>query len=134
MSATEDGGPAFPVQNDDKLHASYGMTLRDYFAANALPAVIATYHQNNGPCIGTDHLPRNTANIAYRIADAMLAGGKPAVVDAMKADLLAFARTVSRLTEYDPGNSEGKNAEDAMFALNGLIIQARALIAQAGAQ
>jgi hypothetical protein len=52
-------------------------TKRDYFAAQALPAVIAAYaianSNNDRPQVGADHLPRNCAAHAYRIADAMLA-------------------------------------------------------------
>lgn len=50
-----------------------GMTLRDYFAAKALPAVIDAYIEANGRCLGTDHVAYNTVSHAYRIADAMLA-------------------------------------------------------------
>ncbi len=65
MSATDDGGPAFPGDNASS-GPFYGMTLRDYFAAQAMVAVC-------------DRLttPGNVAEIvaqdAYRIADAMLA-------------------------------------------------------------
>lgn len=70
MAQTPDGGSAFP-----KLYYSdgTGMSLRDYFAAKALHAVIDAYIVGNGPTVGTDHLPRNCAAHAYRIADAMLA-------------------------------------------------------------
>lgn len=50
-----------------------GMYLRDWFAGQALAAVIEVYRFDNGASIGTDHLPRNVAAHAYRIADAMLA-------------------------------------------------------------
>lgn len=65
---------AFP---NDGSHANGfhegGMTLRDYFAAQALPAVITAYVEANGRCIGTDHVLRNPPIIAYQLADAMLA-------------------------------------------------------------
>jgi hypothetical protein len=50
-----------------------GMALRDYFAGQVLPAVIAAYVQGNGGCIGTDHILRNAVTIAFKFADAMLA-------------------------------------------------------------
>lgn len=59
----EDGGPAFPTP------ARYGMTLRDWFAGQALAGIIAAAaHPDN-----TD-LPRrdDTSVIAYAYADAML--------------------------------------------------------------
>ena len=34
------GGPAFPVHADERNLTRYGMTLRDYFAAKAMQAVI----------------------------------------------------------------------------------------------
>lgn len=72
----EDGGPAFPAADENFGHtghsttglASPGMTLRDYFAANALQAIIAadgTYEY------------KNRAIEAYQAADAMLEARKP---------------------------------------------------------
>ena len=76
-----DGGAAFPatafkpcncgLQLQVTGHAT-GMSLRDYFAAAALPAVIAAYIEANGRCIGTDHFLTNTPTLAYKFADAML--------------------------------------------------------------
>ena len=78
-----DGGPAFPshecheVLRDngwrDEWLAVGGMSLRDYFAGQALAAVIDVYRFDNGGGIGSEHLPRNVAAHAYRLADAMLA-------------------------------------------------------------
>lgn len=71
-----DGGPAFPIHpsmraSDDQSSAE-GMTLRDWFAGQALATVINRYAYDNHAGIGVDHLPRNCAAHAYRIADAML--------------------------------------------------------------
>ena len=86
MSANN-GGPAFPqpildTKGKSGIVASEeldfgGMTLRDYFAAKALPAIVSTYVEANGRCIGTDHFPRNCAIHAYNLADAMLKARKP---------------------------------------------------------
>ena len=62
------GGPAFPVnelhtQTGDVYDQNFGMTLRDYFAARAFPAVIATCHN-----IAID----DYTDAAYAYADAML--------------------------------------------------------------
>lgn len=54
------GGPAFPVEVLDKQRN--GMTLRDYFAAMAMQAVI---EKRSG-------IPNQEAQFAYEIADAML--------------------------------------------------------------
>lgn len=64
MIRNNDGGPAFPSNN--------GMTLRDFFAAAALPAVIEQYLAANGNGCAADHAVRNVPALAYRYADAML--------------------------------------------------------------
>ena len=52
---TETGGPAFPFDT-----GTCGMTLRDYFAAKAMPELIG---------FGS---PESGAEVAYKWADAML--------------------------------------------------------------
>ena len=72
-------GHAFPTDAyyDDKRYGiEEGISKRDYFAAKALPAVIAAYVEANGQCIGTDHVVSNCVAHAYRFADAMLAERK----------------------------------------------------------
>ena len=65
------GGPAFPQQDD--ATGSEGMTLRDYFAAKAMQAVLLKW-----PPVLTedqDAIRRDTEVIArgaYAMADAML--------------------------------------------------------------
>lgn len=83
MNTKEDGGPAFPsaFTNDGDRNVSapdgsivppgftvpmQGMTLRDYFAAKAMHAVMV------GPFPGS-HDAGDFARHAYEIADAMLA-------------------------------------------------------------
>lgn len=53
---------AFPVTNDPVLASSFGMSLRDYFAAAALTGYLARGGN-----------PENCAGWAYNFADAMLA-------------------------------------------------------------
>ncbi len=86
MSEKEKGGPAFPVkytvgpgQKDaegnvlsDMDHVTVtllGMTLRDYFAAKAMQAMLSTY-----PCPTSGaHMDfADVAGDAYEMADAML--------------------------------------------------------------
>jgi hypothetical protein len=68
MSEIKDGGPAFPqyVINNGGAYVDGGMTLRDYFAAQAL----------NGICANQDNRVYGNsmefARAAYRLADAML--------------------------------------------------------------
>lgn len=71
MSTIDDGGPAFPggypPPETPDAPAPVGMSLRDYFAAHALPVA-----RNARPALGHSNL----ANDAYRIADAMLKARK----------------------------------------------------------
>ena len=78
--AIKTGGPAFPV---DEAHSNFeGMTLRDYFAAKAMLALLTHHggytgdeaHQSSIPCLREDVLDVDSlAQYAYSQADAMLA-------------------------------------------------------------
>jgi len=72
MSNKDTGGPAFP--NTSEFSANDGMTLRDYFAAKAMQALIT------GPDVMDDHYEEEVneyvAVRAYFIADAMLEARK----------------------------------------------------------
>jgi len=63
MNNTNTGGPAFPVCDAARIHDLKGMTLRDYFAANAMQGLISADQM-------TPH--DYVANDAYGYADAML--------------------------------------------------------------
>ena len=70
----ETGGPAFPVNSDNYASPdSTGMTLRDYFAAKAMQGLIASPRMpapaHHG---GTDVTDSMVADLAYKMADAML--------------------------------------------------------------
>ncbi len=75
----KDGGPAFPTPdvtypNSQVQFGQNGMTLRDYFAGQALAA------QRNLPCLTnseTGPIFRNNAETCYAQADAMLAAREP---------------------------------------------------------
>lgn len=76
MSNTNNGGPAFPQPDMsadvDVIQGHPGMTLRDYFAAKAMSAYIATY-----PCPGLEYNEPQPAACdiaadAYAMANAML--------------------------------------------------------------
>lgn len=76
MSNLKDGGPAFPIpMNPGETYKSHavcdGMTLRDYFAAKAMQALLS---RDNTSAFGTDHQENNKvcANVSYILADAML--------------------------------------------------------------
>jgi hypothetical protein len=67
----DNGGPAFP--SEEMLY--HGMSLRDYFAAAAVPALVepAIAHlrrESNPP--EADHVATRVASWAYMVADAML--------------------------------------------------------------
>lgn len=71
MEKLKDGGPAFPLgdqrsqSGDITSYAEFGMTLRDFFAAKAMAALIAKYDGDDG---SMDGIPSS----AYQYADAMI--------------------------------------------------------------
>ena len=68
MSNTNTGGPAFPttIHNyGDGSYCSTGLSLRDYFAAKAMQAIL------NDPS-WRGHVCSTAASTAYEMADAML--------------------------------------------------------------
>ena len=60
------GGPAFPVPNDANVNGQQGMTLRDYFAGQALAGMWTQPAAANGWSDG------QIAEWAYASADAMI--------------------------------------------------------------
>ena len=82
MNKPNTGGPAFPCANDEEKIYNWiyrGMTLRDYFAAKAIPVAFKywiEYHPDQPPeDEGARCIIENAALIAdsaYEIADAML--------------------------------------------------------------
>lgn len=80
----DDGGPAFPragygtytgsLTNKTAENAPQpGMTLRDYFAAQALAGWLATYGAEAGHPAVDPRYPARIAEYSYTMADAMLA-------------------------------------------------------------
>jgi hypothetical protein len=77
----KDGGPAFPCEQHEAQDNTWnqtfesGMTLRDYFAARALPAIYKDYWEgvrlHEFDC-NDETWPTSLALDAYRMADAML--------------------------------------------------------------
>lgn len=72
MSA-RDGGPAFPIpgpiEGEYTRQRAYGMTLRDWFAGQAMAQLI----RNGGDVTTLDRVKDRLAYEAYGYADAMLA-------------------------------------------------------------
>ena len=66
--STDDGGPTFPrtAGSGQRDIGSNGMTLRDWFAGQALAGMIRANHR-------LEFQPTDDATWAYQIADAMLA-------------------------------------------------------------
>ena len=67
----DDGGPAFPARPTERLHgggtitAHNGMTLRDWFAGQALAGLAPCFEEYG-----------DVAGHAYRLSDAMLEARK----------------------------------------------------------
>lgn len=75
MNQQQDGGPIAPIITEyttpaGVVYATHGMPLRDYFAAAALNGILASPSHNGD-------IP-DTADDAYRLADAMLERRKEA--------------------------------------------------------
>lgn len=79
MSDKNTGEPAFPSIRDMRHSPDFdheeGMTLRDYFAAKAMAAIIAKF-----PAYKDDEHPTNLSNAiakgAYEYADSMMEARK----------------------------------------------------------
>ena len=70
----ETGGPAFPANHFDMAESEHGMTLRDYFAAKAMQAMLSAY-----PCQAIGDIEggiqadwHDLASDAYEMANAMM--------------------------------------------------------------
>ena len=73
MSKVDNGGPAFPIPlNPGESYTEHGkadgMTLRDWFAGQALVAIGAADMRSEMPIV-----PETMARNAYALADAMIA-------------------------------------------------------------
>lgn len=69
------GGPAFPTSDwdeNDKAYKMHGMTLRDYFAAKALPAIYKDYCEDARLSGWDDNWRYVVAEDAYEMAANML--------------------------------------------------------------
>ena len=71
MSKQKDGGPIYPIFEARHANADYdithiGMSLRDYFAAQALQGMISADHKS-------ERSMSEMVTLAYKIADAMIA-------------------------------------------------------------
>lgn len=76
MSEIVTGGPAFPIECHiaGGYRADEGLTMRDYFAGQALPAACTIAFHNASQATDMQLLPEEwAARIAYGMADAMLA-------------------------------------------------------------
>lgn len=69
MTDRDDGGPAFRTVAGNTVY-SYGMTLRDYFAGQALAGILANPHNRHEVTF------QQMADDAYRFAFAMLEARK----------------------------------------------------------
>lgn len=118
MTTDRNGGPAFPTKNRGVYLT--GMSLRDWFAGQALPAVIDRMGQVQG--IGSPTFWQSVRAHTYRAADAMLGeemGPLPDALDTAWAQINALGGTA------EPGDEAGA-------AVNRNVDQALALIEALG--
>lgn len=73
MSDGSDEGtwPAFPVPGDQSFPSQWGLTIRDWFAGQALPGIMV--RAGAGELREGEGLAQMYARLAYTVADAMLA-------------------------------------------------------------
>lgn len=64
--------PAFPSTETNEGHFNPGMTLRDYFATQAMAACIGRVPNGTGFGVAYPNANLNLAMASYSIADAML--------------------------------------------------------------
>ena len=62
--------PAFPAMHFDLAENEHGLTMRDYFAAYAMQAILSS--DKYVGLIGVNRYEFRTATDAYKMADAML--------------------------------------------------------------
>ena len=67
MSKHKDGGPAFPACGEANINDTMGMSLRDWFAGQAIAGMLAN------PQVGRTTTAAQIVEPAYALADAMLA-------------------------------------------------------------
>ncbi|WP_274787532.1 hypothetical protein [Klebsiella pneumoniae] len=65
MSKENNGGPVYPTQGYE------GLTLRDYFAGQAMQGWLASYPESDQHPVAT-HRENMVAELSYLMADAML--------------------------------------------------------------
>lgn len=77
MSVRDDGGPAFPAEGGSAsgLHANPGMSLRDWFAGQALVGCLVA-SAYNGWGEPNEYQAAQAAKNAGMVADAMLEARK----------------------------------------------------------
>ncbi len=72
----DDGGPAFPAtqkQNAGRFCAAPGMTMRDYFASDAMKGWLSSFGEHDGHPADTPGGAARCARLSYAMADAMIA-------------------------------------------------------------
>jgi hypothetical protein len=72
MSTSNDGGPAFPLPGTMGQPVNEGMSLRDYFAGQAMQAELTGWNHPNSGGNPVDYAGP-ICERAYQLADAMLA-------------------------------------------------------------
>lgn len=69
----KDGGPAFPCSTPEYMEPIRGISMRDYFAAKALPKLLDMVPKGSGIGVSFPDHNMGVAKAAYAVADAMLA-------------------------------------------------------------
>ena len=73
MTQQDNGGAAFPACNEANLDGTMGMTLRDWFAGQALTGIVGVNYDWFTSRTETGSRTHEAAAFAYSLADALLA-------------------------------------------------------------
>lgn len=73
--SVDDGGPAFPESNSMGV-MQHGMSLRDWFAGQALAGLMANSDCDHGAIRDSDESRKTLAETMFALADAMLRARK----------------------------------------------------------
>ena len=150
MSNTKNtGGPAFPDPAAERKYADcegyeHGMTLRDYFAAKAMAALIAEPVSERGSSTvghwanqlqGHAQMsgPDIVAHVAYMMADAMLRAREQQPRESVNAELLEAAK-IARDALAAAIKAAWEGSTDADVAERAIIKKLDSAIARATGQ
>lgn len=109
MIVRNDGGPAFPVL--DEPHFTFGMSLRDWFAGQALAALGTWTPLPQVENLWCEAAYKARADLAYGQADAMLAARNKEADNPLQAELDEAKAKIEHLEQLRPHWAQGYSSD-----------------------